>query len=196
MQFLTARGCHEGEYRIRVNRNRRGYWFDDFHFATAPDATAEGIGCWWNSDPAKSCFKFLRADIEIGAHRGCALTLERGFRICSVSFTVPFAKYHDIDTTPEAVHQNVSYCVAEYVLPRLQAVDPLRPNWLTPDVIALAQGLHANPTTDGCPILSDALRDAGCEDPLVHDHLQMCPDHGPSCWVVEMILQQTRTAGA
>ncbi|MBP3960319.1 hypothetical protein J8F10_34255 [Gemmata sp. G18] len=72
---------------------------------------------------------------------------------------------------------------------------PLRAEWLTSDVIALAMGIRADAATDRYLVLSDALRDAGCEDQLIHDHLQTCPDHGSSCWVVEMILDQTRPAG-
>jgi hypothetical protein len=55
-------------------------------------------------------------------------------------------------------------------------------------VLAIARGIHANAALDGIPALTDALLEAGCDDPLVMEHLRTCPDHGPSCWVVEMIL--------
>jgi hypothetical protein len=69
---------------------------------------------------------------------------------------------------------------------------PSRPSHrvLTSDVVALARGIHANAGLDGLSALTDALLEAGCDDPLVINHLNMCPDHASSCWVVEMILNQ------
>ncbi|MBM3980095.1 MAG: hypothetical protein FJ304_07385 [Planctomycetes bacterium] len=66
----------------------------------------------------------------------------------------------------------------------------MRAEWLTSDVVALARGIHASAALDGLPALCDALLEAGCDDPLVVEHLQTCRDHAPSCWVVEMILDQ------
>jgi hypothetical protein len=66
---------------------------------------------------------------------------------------------------------------------------PLPARWLTADVVQLAQGIRTADAFDALPILADALQEAGCDDSLLLEHLQMCPDHTPSCWVVEMILQ-------
>lgn len=195
MQFLTIREPHAGEFRVHVNRGGRGgFWFDRFNYAIDHDPTSETIRCCWSSDSTKSCVTFLRPDIEIGVSQGCADALEGGVRICGVSFTVPFALYHDVETTPQAIQFRVSQCVARYVLPLLTPIAPLRADWLTSDVVALARGIHADAAFDRLPILSDALQDAGCADELVLNHLALCPDHGPSCWVVEMILDQVRAA--
>lgn len=61
---------------------------------------------------------------------------------------------------------------------------------MTSTVAQLAAGIHAETAFDRTPILADALQDAGCDDPLLLDHLRYCPDHGASCWVVEMIRER------
>jgi hypothetical protein len=63
-------------------------------------------------------------------------------------------------------------------------------------VVALARGIDAGAALDGIPALADALQEAGCDNPLVMEHLRTCPDHSPSCWVVEMILDATRVRPA
>jgi hypothetical protein len=107
---------------------------------------------------------------------------------------VLLAKYHDVDTSPAIVQRSVAECINAAVAEQhAEPVPPLRTEWLTSDVMALARGIHANAALDGLPALTDALIEAGCDDPLVMEHLKTCPDHGPSCWVVEMILDQLAT---
>jgi hypothetical protein len=72
--------------------------------------------------------------------------------------------------------------------------DPLRyvsrrPCWLTPTVVALAQGIDKDGAFDRLPILADALQDTGCTN---EDVLSHCRDgsatHVRGCWVVDLLL--------
>jgi hypothetical protein len=189
MQFLTILKPKSAEYRIRgqFGGGRRPYfnpWYD-----LAGDPTTEGISL--RNTTEQGCLpRELWPDVEIGIRAGFAGALHRGVRFCSVGFTMTFAKCHDVDTTPHAVQLTMRYCVSDNLIDQAAPVPPLRAEWLTSDVVAIARGIHANTAFDGLPVLCDALQDAGCDDQLVIDHLQTCPDHSPSCWVVEIILDQ------
>lgn len=195
MQFLTVRETKQALFHVRVQTGGRGWFFNKFEYEVSHDPTADGVSVGFAPDLGRSCPRDLWPEIEVGVRLGCEEARRLGTRLCMSRFTMLFALCHDVDTTPKAVHSRVAWCISEEFLRFTTPLEPFRPDWLTSDVIALAKGIHADSATDRYPILSDALRDAGCEDPLIHDHLQMCPDHGPSCWVVEMILAQTRTAG-
>jgi hypothetical protein len=62
------------------------------------------------------------------------------------------------------------------------------PAWLTPTVLALAEGIYADRTFDRLPILADALQDAGCDDPDVLGHCRSEGPHVRGCWVVDLVL--------
>ena len=65
----------------------------------------------------------------------------------------------------------------------------IAPEWLTTDVVALAEGIYEERAFDRMPILADALQDAGCDSEEVLKH---CRDanqtHVRGCWVLETIL--------
>ena len=94
----------------------------------------------------------------------------------------------DVDTSPQLVRTRLTEFIQPQIVAWVNPLPPLHKDWLTSDVIALARGIHATSAFDGLPVLHDALLEAGCDDPLVVEHLRTCPDHSPSCWVVEMIL--------
>lgn len=196
MQFLAVREPKRADFRVRVQSGGRGMFFNNFEYEVNPDPTADGVSVAFSSDLGRSCPRALWPEVEVGVRRGCDKARRAGRRLCLTRFTMLFALVHDVDTTPEAVHSRIAWCVSDNVVRSAAPLDPLRAEWLTSDVVGLANGVLAGPAGDGYLALSDALRDAGCDDPLVHDHLQLCPDHGPSCWVAEMILHQTRAAGA
>jgi hypothetical protein len=198
MQFLTILKPKTAEYRRRAIHGGRGLYFDDFEYELHDDPTVEGIAISFGSDLGRCLPREFWPDVEIGARRGAEQACERGTRLCCVRFTMTFAKYHDVDTTPQVVQSRVADCVAREVAGRLaELVPPLRAEWLTSDVIALARGIDANAALDGLPALTDAFLEAGCDDPLVIEHLQTCPDHAPTSWVVEMIRTQAAArAGA
>jgi hypothetical protein len=65
----------------------------------------------------------------------------------------------------------------------------IAPEWLTTDVVALAEGIYEEWAFDRMPILADALQDAGCDSEEVLKH---CRDtaltHVRGCWVLDTIL--------
>jgi hypothetical protein len=64
----------------------------------------------------------------------------------------------------------------------------LDPSWLTPTVVALAEGIGADRAFDRLPILADALEDAGCADRAVLDHCRSPGPHVRGCWALDLLL--------
>jgi hypothetical protein len=74
--------------------------------------------------------------------------------------------------------------------------NPFRPvtiseDWLTPTVLALAQGIYEDGAFDRLPILGDALEDAGCNNAEVMNHCRGPGPHVKGCWVVDALLDKT-----
>lgn len=196
MQFLTILKPSRHRYQVRVQRGGRGFYFDDFEYELHDDPTAEIIAVGFGPDMRGCPPREFWPDVEIGARQGAIEARAHGLRLCSVRFTLTFAKYHDVDTTSRGVQLRVADCVHGTVaLRQTESAWPLRPEWLTSDAVSLARGIYANAALDGLPALTDALLEAGCDDPLVVEHLLTCSDHGPSCWVVEMICAQAAARG-
>jgi hypothetical protein len=195
MRFVTVLKPKQSEYRRRVQWGGRGFYFGDFAYELTDDRAAEGISVRFGPNLFRCIPRTLGPEVEAGVRLGYEGALRSGVRLCSIGFTMTFAKYHDLETTPHAVHVNVSLCVRDYLVREAEPVPSLHEEWLTPDVVALARGIGAGAALDGIPALHDALLEAGCDDPLVMEHLRACPDHSPSCWVVEMILAQAAARG-
>ncbi len=193
MQFKTIREAKSGYYRYACSVGRDKFFA--FDYQVCHDPTSECVDVHLDANVAEFGAGGFWPDIQAGVRAECGEELRRGVRGCCAKILVTRIKVHDTDTTPKAVRKCLAAFIQDEIAARGKPIDPLRAEWLTSDVVALARGIHADTATDRYPILSDALRDAGCEDALVHDHLEMCPDHGPSCWVVEMILDQTQAAG-
>jgi hypothetical protein len=64
----------------------------------------------------------------------------------------------------------------------------LDPAWLTPTVLALANGIYADRAFDRMPILADALEEAGCENDDILLHCRQPGEHVRGCWVVDLVL--------
>lgn len=192
MQFLSVLTPKREKYRVHINPGGRGLYFNNFEYELRDDPTAEDIAVHFGPDLRGSPPREFWPDVEAGARRGAADSrTNSGLRLCCVRFTLTFASCHDVDTTSRAVQLRVADCVSATIATRsLEPVWPLHPNWLTSDVVALARGIAASGTPDGLPALTDALLEVGCDHPLAIEHLRTCPDHGPSCWVVEMICAQ------
>jgi hypothetical protein len=62
------------------------------------------------------------------------------------------------------------------------------PDWQTPTVLALAQGIFADRSFDRLPILADAFQDAGCESVPILNHCRGPGPHIRGCWVVDLVL--------
>ncbi len=197
MQYLTVLTPKRERYRVHVNSSRGGMYFNDFEYELHDDPAAEAIAVHFGPNLMGSPPREFWPDVEAGARDGATGAAEAGLRLCSVRFTLTFAKYHDVGTTSRAVQIHVALCVMRDVASRqLEPVWPLHPDWLTSDVVALARGIHANRALDGLPALTDALLEVGCDHPLALEHLRTCPDHGTSCWVVEMICAQAAARGS
>jgi hypothetical protein len=195
MQFVTVREPARSEFRFRfVGRAFVG----TFHYRLEPEPSSERLTVLARPAPdardVAALERFLPA-LEDGLLLAAGSEETRAQPLCCVRIDVTDLQAHRAALVPGGVHLSGLLLYRELV-EHAQPLDPLCPEWLTSDVIALAKGVYANAGTDRYLVLSDALRDAGCDDRLIHDHLQLCPDHGPSCWVAEMILNQTRAAGA
>lgn len=64
----------------------------------------------------------------------------------------------------------------------------VEPDWLTSDVVALAEGIYNNRAFDRLPTLADALQDAGCDNADMLDHCRGPGSHVRGCWVVDLVL--------
>lgn len=62
------------------------------------------------------------------------------------------------------------------------------PRWLTPTVVALAQGIYDDRAFNRLPVLADALEEAGCTDPAILEHCRGPGPHARGCWVVDLLL--------
>lgn len=191
MMFRTVMVPSRQIFHVRAIHGGRGESFNYFHYELTDDPTAETVSVGFGPELSRTLPRDTWPDVEIGTRLGAAEALARGTRLCCLRFTMLFAHYHDVDSTSRAVQSRVGYCVHADVAPRFtQPVSPLQSAWLTSDVIALARGIRAAGHSAGVPILTDALLEAGCDDPLVIEHLRTCADHGPCCWVAEMVCAQ------
>jgi hypothetical protein len=64
----------------------------------------------------------------------------------------------------------------------------VKPEWLTPDAVALAQAIYDEQAFDRLPTLASALEEAGCGTPEVLEHCRQPGEHVRGCWVVDLIL--------
>lgn len=187
MQFVTIRSEQAGRHRYRVQRGGRGFFFD-FEYDLVPDPTEEGLRLRLGPQLCRN----LWPDVTAAGERAWWAQRHTGIRLCGLHLTVGFVRTHVVDTDAEAIWRDTSRFVSGVVRDHAKPIVPFPDDWFTGTVCALAEGIHAEGAFDRLPILGDALQDAGCDDPFVIDHLQMCPDHGSSCWVVEMIREQLR----
>ncbi len=67
----------------------------------------------------------------------------------------------------------------------------LNPSWLTPTVLALADGIYSERAFDRMPILADALQDAGCDNEDLLNHCRQPGEHCRGCWVVDLLLSKS-----
>ena len=63
----------------------------------------------------------------------------------------------------------------------------LNRDWLTGNVLGLAEYVRHGNAPDLLPILADALMDAGCDDEAVLNHCRDDAPHGPGCWVLDWL---------
>lgn len=142
-----------------------------------------------NPDVIKSAAWDYESDIYAGVRVGWEdARSDDSARLCCTKLHILATRDNPVDTSPYVIRLLLSEFVRKRIAEWAESLAPLRAEWLTSDVVALARGIHANAALDGLPALTDALLEAGCDDQLVMEHLQTCPDHSPSCWVVEMIL--------
>lgn len=196
MQFLTVREPQRMNYVPRASlwigaQNSRG-----FEYEVTPAPTAEAINVFLGDAPRYSRIpQQLLSQVEVGARYGVKQAQEQGIRLCCIHFAFLTLDLFANSPTQFQVRIRVADCVRYHLLQATEPIPPLRGDWLTSDVIAPARGIHANAAFDALPALYDALLEAGCDHLLVMEHLQTCPDHSPSCWVAEMIVDQAAARG-
>ena len=64
----------------------------------------------------------------------------------------------------------------------------ISPAWRPSTALALARRIYDEKSFDLCPILADALQDAGADDEQVLGHLRGGEVHCRGCWVVDGVL--------
>src|SRR5207249_11021384 len=62
------------------------------------------------------------------------------------------------------------------------------PEWLTPNVLKLAESIYDDRASDCLPILADALEDAGCDNADILAHCRGPGPHVRGCWVIDLLL--------
>jgi hypothetical protein len=190
MKFATIRERRTGWERTHTLRGSgRGYFFP-FEYDIFHDPTDEGVSVQPGPDLWNGGVRYLWPDVIAAFDAGWRKLAASGVRLCCTHLIITAAKSHDVDTDAEAIRRRVADFIDCHLQEWAKRISPFPAECLTSTVMDLARGIHSESAFDRLPILSDALQDAGCIDPLVIDHLQTCPDHGTSCWVVEMILDQ------
>jgi hypothetical protein len=195
MQFLTVRERKTGSDQIARQTGPRGQFFT-FDYELSHDPTIEGVEVQHNPDIQKYASWDFESDIRIGVRIGWEdAKFDDAARVCCTKLHVLATQDNPVDTRPNAIRLLLIDFVRKRLTACAEPIPLLHKDWLTSDVIALARGIHANAAFDGLPALYDALLEAGCDHPLVMEHLQTCSDHSPSCWVAEMILDQAAARG-
>jgi hypothetical protein len=190
MQFRTVRQRKTGTEEYARPAGPRSLFFT-FDYEVSHDPTIEGVGVQLNPDVKEYPSWEYGPDFHVGARIGWEDALyDDAVRLCCTKLQVLRTRDDPIGTRPHVIRLLLIDYVRNRIATWAEPIPPLRADWLTSDVVTLARGIHANAALDGLPALTDALLEAGCDDPLVIEHLLTCPDHAPSCWVVEMILQQ------
>lgn len=82
---------------------------------------------------------------------------------------------------------------AQAVLLRCILGNPFHPitihaQWLTSNVVDLAQTVYEEQAFDRMPILAVALTDAGCDNADILDHCKGPGPHTRGCWVVDLLI--------
>jgi hypothetical protein len=188
MQFVTIRESRSDSFRPRGQRGGGPAHYFEFWYELSHDLASEGLTVDLAPDLGKWCPREFGPDILAGFREACHETETRGSRLCAMRIVVTFAKYHDVDTTPEAIRSRVGWFCDELLRNWARPIAPIPPACLSSTVVALARGVRAESAFDRVPFLVDALLDAGHDNPDHLEHLRACTDHGPRCWVVDMIL--------
>ncbi len=168
----------------RVQRGGRGFFLGGA-FQAVPDPLVEGLVF-----TPKRCPTFpmdLQPFVEAGVAEGFKEALAMGKRLCCARLGPDLLKYHDVDTTEEAALKRSRSFVWSCLW---STADPTRlhEGWKTASALELARAYRSTSAADTLPVLADALEEAGCDLTFLLDHLRMCPDHGASCWVVDLLL--------
>jgi|GEM_PF-1909449 len=132
--------------------------------------------------------QLLRVLDQAGGHAGVILTdtvievrdLANPDRVLEVDWdwVQPEEGEYDIDRLAEQIVCQVSnpfHSVA------------VEPAWRTTTVMALVRGIDAKCAFDRCPILADALQDAGCDNEAILGHLRAGTRHYRGCWVLNLL---------
>ena len=189
MEFRTVREPKRRSYETRESLWIGAIYSRGFEYEVAPAPAAESVTVILGDAPRWSSIpQQLLSQVEVGAQYGVRSAQEQGIRLCCTQFVLLTPDLFASSPTQFHVRIRIADCIRQHLMQVTEPVPPLRRDWLTSDVVSLARGIHASAAFDGLPVLHDALLEAGCDDPLVLEHLLTCPDHSPSCWVVEMIL--------
>lgn len=193
MQFCTVYQRQTGSERYIRATAGRGEFFA-FDYEVSHDPASESLDVVSGPHAGETVNPWFWPNVRLGTAMGCQAARGKGMRLCCSSLLIHGTRDQPGDTNASAVQTALAEFVRTGVVGWSKPVE-LRAEWLTSDVIALARGIHANSALDGLPALTDALLEAGCDDPLPIEHLKTCPYHGTSCWVVEMICAQAARRG-
>jgi hypothetical protein len=188
MQFVTIRESRSDWLGPRVQRGGGRGLFFQFGYELSHDLASDGLTVELGADLGRWCPREFGPDILAGFREACHEAETRGNRPCATRIVVTAAKYHDVDTTPEAIRSRVGWFCLDMPRNWARPIAPIPSACLSSTVVALARGIRAESAFDRVPFLVDALLDAGHDNPDHLEPLRACTDHGPRCWVVDMIL--------
>jgi hypothetical protein len=169
----------------RICTGGRGFFLGGGAFPILPCPEVEGVVF-----VQKRCPNFpmeFQSFIGAGVARASAEGIRTGNRLCSLRMEPDLLKYHDIDTNEQGAERRTFLFVRD-LWSRADPIEPLPLAWKTTEVLAVARG-YLDGGDQHLPILADALEEAGCDRPLILTHLRTCADHGPRCWVMDLLLE-------
>jgi hypothetical protein len=138
--------------------------------------------------PAGGALPSLAARTAQVASWACAVA---GQRACWNSFDVG-----PLDAQPESEEACQCALLRDLCGDTPQTPD-LHPDWLLWDrgvVVELARHIAEQRLYGDMPILGDALRDAGCDEPIILEHCRPGRGHVHGCWLLDAILMPLRIA--
>lgn len=109
-------------------------------------------------------------------------------RFREVCIEISFFRTHEIDSAPVVVYRWANTILMGELIQHTALVPPYPPQWRTPDVLAIAQGILARNDFSALPLLADALEEAGCTDEAILTHCRTVTGHDRTCWAVELAL--------
>jgi hypothetical protein len=91
----------------------------------------------------------------------------------------------------EAAQVHLLRCIFGEPAPPRRVIDPAWLSWNAGTVGRMARVIYDEHRWQDCPVLADALEEAGATDQHLLDHLRSPDPHGRGCWAVDALLRKS-----